>query len=294
MEDNILKDLFGDQEGVISESAQNLILEAFNKKVNEVTTERVDLALEAMDKDHTSMLQTLVEKYENKILVEKKELEELIDEEHAQAVKETFDKVDENRASKIVQVKEHYETLLNEKVSNQVDVLVEGVDSFLNAFLDKHVPTDLIAEAAKKDYSQELIKKISKLVTLDEEVSDDIRNGMIDAKKTIEEQKSEIVNLRRKNILAEKTAKLPTLEKNFMLESLKDKDVAYIERNFDYVKTLFGKKEEVVEEQTSTQNVDRKPVVIEESTNGNDEKEVTVNSAMAGWTNSVVGKSFYD
>ena len=295
MENKLFKDLFGEQEGVISESAQSLVMEAFNTKVAEevekVSNERVELALESMDKEHTQLLQQVSEKYERKILDVKKTLEESIDEEHANAVEETFAKLDEDRTNKMIQVKEHYEGLLSESVSTQVDTLVEGIDKYLDSFLDKHIPTELMAEATKKDYSQELIKKISKLVTLDESVSDDIRDGMIDAKSKIDAQEKEILTLKRDNLIAEKTAKLPALEKAFMVESLQNKDLEFINRNFDYTRTLFEKSQ--TENVTPTShNVDRKPIVIEESNNGDEERGGKVNSAMAGWASLVTSSNW--
>lgn len=292
MEDKFFKDVFGDQEGVLSESAQGLVLEAFNKKVDELTTERVDLALEAQDIEHKDMLQVIVEKYQNKIDTEKTQLTEQIDTDHAKIVEDTFAKLESDRVAKMVQVKDHYETQLNEGVSTHVTTLVEGVDAYLDTFLDKHIPADLIKESAKKDYSKDLLKKISKIVTIDESVSTDIREGMIDANKTITEQAQEIEDLKRENLLSEKLTNLPILEQRFIRESFKGKTVEHIGRNFDYARTLFS--EGVAAQQTSSQNVDRPIEVVLESTEVSEEREVKANSAMAGWANSVANTGIYD
>jgi hypothetical protein len=287
MEDKFFKDVFGDQEGVLSESAQGLVLEAFNKKVDELTTERVDLALEAQDIEHKDMLQIIVEKYENKIDNEKLQLTEQIDTDHAKIVEDTFAKLDTDRVNKIVQVKEHYEKQLDEGVSTHVNTLIEGIDSYLNTFLDKHIPADII-----KDYSKDLLKKISKIVTIDESVSTDIREGMVDANKTITEQKLEIEDLKREKLLSEKLTNLPILEQTFIRESFKGKTVDHIGRNFDFARTLFS--EGVSTQQTSSQNVDRPTEVVLESTKVSEEREVTINPAMAGWVSKVANTGIYD
>ena len=246
-----------------------------------------------MDKEHTKLLQTLVEKYETKISNVAEEVEARIDEEHAVAVEEAFNKLDKDRSEKLVQVKEHYEGLLVEKVAEHVNVIVEGLDAFLDAFLDEHIPSDIVEEAARKNHSDDLLKQISKMVTLNESVTDEVRDGMLEAKNTIEEQAKTIDKLKRDKFLAEKTAKLPTLEKNYILEAFEGKPLEFIERQFDYVKTLSQKQEEKVIPESS-QNVDRPSVVIEESQEKSEEREVKVPSAMAGWANSVANKGFYD
>jgi len=292
MDDKFFKDVFGDQEGVLSESAQGMIQEAFDKKVDELVGERVELALEAQDIEHKDMLQVIVEKYEGKLATDKKQLEEQIDSEHARIVEETFEKLEADRASKIVQVKDYYEGQLNESVASHVETLVECIDKYLDTFLDKHIPTDVVEEAARKDYSRDLLKKISRIVTIDESVTTDIREGMIDANKTITEQTKVIEDLQREKLLSEKVSKLPLLEQRFIRESFKGKSADHIERNFEYVQKLFS--EGASAQQTSSQNVDRPIKVLQESAKVSEEGEVKASSALAGWANTVANNGIYD
>ncbi len=297
---DILTSLFGDEEGVLSESSQATLTEAIDAKVNELVTEKIDLALESQDTKHTNMLQTLVEKYEVRQKDSLKSLEEKLDKEHSEVVLETFAKVDEDRTEKLVQLKEHYETLLNEKVKESSDHLVEGLDKYIDMWLDEHIPTDIIQEAAKKDYSQELLSKISNLVGVNESVTDDIREGMRDAHRTIEEQRTIIDKLNKDSYIAHRITDLPIMEQQYIVENFKDEkyDLDFVERNFDYVRTLFSKNEDapvrvVQESRTSSKNVDQQPTtILKESVKNVDEKEA-LHPAMAGWVNRAKGQNVY-
>lgn len=287
----MFKDLFGEQEGVLSESTQKTILEAFNSKVDEVVEERVQLATEEIDKRHTGMLQQLVEKHEEKLKSELRTLEESIDEDHTNKVKEVFSKLEEDRTRKMEQVVEHYENLLSEEVSKECDVLVESVDKFLDNWLDEKVPTKFIKEAAKKDYSQSLLKKISNLVGINESVDNDVREGLKDAKLLIDKQQKVIDNLRKENFLKEKTAKLPISERNQILESFADYDYEFTKRNFEFQKRQILKESEKsnFDKDRFSKNVDRDrgQDLINESTAPSLDKEEGPHPALAVWANTL-------
>lgn len=291
MNKDILKGLFGDQEGVLSESVQQQITEAFNAQVDE----KVNLALDIRDKENTTMLQEVVEKYEDKIKTELTSLEEKIDEEHATITEEAFAVVEKDRAAKMVQVKEHYEGLLNEGVEKQTKVIVEGLDKYLDTFLEQHVPKEVIAEAAKRDRNTELLNKITKIVSIDKTVTEDVRKGVADANNVIEEQASKIEKLQMKEFLQEKTKNLPVLEQRFIVENLCHQTLDYAERNFDYVRQLFSKKQSNVlkEQKTTANNIDRQTAVLEESTDQKVVEEAKPNAAMAVWVNKSMTNQFY-
>lgn len=292
--ENLLKDLFGNEEGVLSESAQKTITEKFES----VVEERVTLATEAMDKKHTLMLQQVVEQH-NKIL--KNELEaqaEQIDEDHTAKLKDAFQKLDEDRTRKIERVVEHYEGLLNESVKNESNILVEAFDKFLDDWLEEKVPTKYIEEAAKKDYSQDLLRKISTIVGINESVDADVREGMKDANKLIKEQADIIDKLKKERFLAEKTANLPVLEKEAILEGFADKSFNFVERNFDFFLKQKQKDVEktVVSEQTSTKtlNVDRKVVTESKGDKQPSGKVEAAPSVLTEWARLAGGSGIFN
>lgn len=300
MDKDFLKSLFGDQEGVLSESAQTQLTEAIKTKVDEVAEERVKLAEEAIDKSHSEMLQQLVENYETKIKTEKETLEESLDITHAEKVKEAFTKLDESYASKLTKVSKHYDCLLNEGVKEQTSTVVEAIDSFLDNWLDEKVPTKFIEEAAKKDYSQELLKKISNLVGYNETVNEDVRDAMKDAQALIERQKSTIDKLEKDSFLKEHTENLPVLERQTILESFSDEkyDFDFVKRNFEFKqKQILNEKQTpstFAKEKTSAQNVDRpKPQVITEGRQV--DKEEVSNSVVTGFAKQLAtGSGIYN
>lgn len=282
--EKLFENLFGDQEGVFSESTQKSIMEAFDAKVLEVAEERTTLATEAIDKKHSIMLQQLVENHNTKLKSELKNLEESIDADHTDKVEKLFVKLDEDRAHKIQEVKDYYEGLLNESVKNESDVLVEAVDKFLDTWLEEKVPTQFIEEAAKKDYSQDLLKKISNLVGINESVDADVRAGLVDARNLIDRQSKIIDDLKKDKFLRESTENLPVLEKQQILESFKDHDFEFTERNFGFQQKQISKGQEdsarVVQEKTSSQNVDQPQVLSEQVVV---DKEEEPKSVLAGW-----------
>jgi hypothetical protein len=282
--EKLFESLFSDQEGVFSESTQKSIMEAFDAKVLVVAEERSILATEAMDKSHTIMLQQLVESHNTKLKTELKSLEESIDTEHTEKVENLFVKLDEDRAHKLQGVKDYYEGLLNESVKTESDVLVEAVDKFLDTWLEEKVPTEFLEEAAKKDYSQDLLKKISNLVGINESVDSDIREGLTDARNLIDRQSKIIDDLKKDNFLRESTNKLPVLEKQQIMESFEGHDFEFTKRNFSFQQKQISKDKEasdrVVQEQTSSQNVDQSRVLNEQV--GVD-KEEEPKSVLAGW-----------
>lgn len=300
MDKDFLKSLFGDQEGVLSESAQTQLTEAIKTKVDEVAEERVKLAEEAIDKSHSEMLQQLVENYETKIKTEKETLEESLDITHAEKVKEAFTKLDESYASKLTKVSKHYDGLLNEGVKEQTSTVVEAIDTFLDNWLDEKVPTKFIEEAAKKDYSQELLKKISNLVGYNETVNEDVRDAMKDAQALIERQKSTIDKLEKDSFLKEHTENLPVLERQTILESFSDEkyDFDFVKRNFEFKqKQILNEKQTpstFAKEKTSAQNVDRpKPQVITEGRQV--DKEEVSNSVVTGFAKQLAtGSGIYN
>jgi len=294
MDKDILTELFTKQGDALTESAQATIIEAIDNKVNQLVEERVEIALEQQDKANTEMLQQVVEKYEKLIKEEKNKAVTQLDEKHATLTKEAFDLVEADRTKKLIQVKEHYEQLLAETVKDEVETIAKAIDVFLENFIDQHIPQEIFTEAAERDHSKELLAKISRLITFDKTVTEDVKHKLNETSAIIEEQRKELEKFKLKEFLREKTKNLPVLERKFIIESLKGHDVEYAKRNFDYIKTLFGKtsNKKVVSEKTSYTNIDRPTVVVEEATRVVGE-EAEPKTAMAVWVqNAMTNKPF--
>jgi len=285
MSKNILKQLLSDTDSVLTESAQQQITEAVTARVDELVEERLDIALSKQDEENTAMLQQVVEKYEATIKSEKEKALKQLDEDHAHMTKEAFDKIEQDRTKKLIQVKEHYERLLEKTVRQEMDVLSKSIDVFIENFIDDQIPKEIFQEAARQDHSTELLKKISRLVTFDTAVTDEVKSTITESTKTIEEQAKRIEMFELKEFLREQTKNLPSLERKYIVESLKGHNVEYAKRNLAFIRKMFSSNssKRVVAEKTSYNNIDRTVQVVEESTKKPVDEEAKPNSAMAVW-----------
>jgi len=295
MDKDILKGLFGDKEGVLAESAQKQILESIEAKVDSLVEERVEIALEAQDKSNVKMLQQVVEKYEAKMKKERTQTATKLDEEHATKAMEAFKVVEEDRTNKLIQVKKHYEALLETKVREEMTVISNTIDTFLENFIDSKIPSEIFEETAQRDHSTELLGKISRLITLDKTVSTDVKGQILESQATIKEQAEQLQKFELRDFVREATKNIPKLERQFIIENLKGHDVDYAKRNIDYLRTIFSKQQTkpVVTENTSYTNIDREQQVVEESTKSVFDEEALPTTAMAVWVeNAMTNKPF--
>lgn len=293
MED-ILEKIFGDGKGQLNEDVQNQLTELIKEKAIELSNdsslieEKVNLALESQSQEHFELLSQINEKFEE----EKNNIIEEYDSTAADKVKKTFDAVEAEREKSLTQVVEHYETKLQSDVNQQRDLVIEGVDKYFDKWLDEKVPHDLIKESARKDYSEELLGKISNLVGYHNTVDEDIRAGVEDAANQIKQLREENNKLKTEKFITESVKGLPNGQAKFITESLSGKDYDYVKRNLSYTKTLFEKKEEeqVITEQRKSIPVVKKqnnnPQLISENTQKVGGEEVS-NPAMAGWINAL-------
>jgi len=290
MED-IIKQLLSGQEGVLSESAQTQLSEAIATKVDELATEKTEIALQEQDEDHFQKLQKLIEHHEIDKTSALTKLEESIDEQYTVRAKEVFEKLDKNYTEKLVQVKEHYESQINNDIGSEVKNLSESLDMFLESHLDKIIPDDL----------QELLGKISNIIPT-KDLTSDTRDAIVEAKEIIDKQNLVIEGFQKKEFLEENTKHLPIEQKKFVLKNLlkEGNDLDFVKRNLSYVTELFTKKEEdqarVVVEKSSPTVVNQK-TVLNESVDSKavlDGKRAETNPVMAGWVNDVkkAGKIF--
>ena len=85
-----------------------------------------------------------------------------------------------------------------------------------------------------------------------------IKDAIVDGKKQIQESNAQkvklhehnqqltgkVLELQREKLLSEKTSHLPEAKKNYITKVLGDKDIEFINENFEYTLTMFEKTEE--------------------------------------------------
>ena len=294
---NILSEQFKD---LITDETLNVIEEAFNQAVEEKSQEKIQLEVEnatqklneefedkltntvgQIDEDHTNKLRKLVE---------------AIDMDHSAKLQKLVKGIDQKHTSMLSQVKEQYETHLNEEAKNFQEKIVEEVSNYLDLYIDKNIPTQQVAEAVKNIKASQQLAQIRQIVGLTEEFIDsEVKEALVDGKKTIDSLRNELNEALKENmdlaqrsnraesfiVLEQKTQDMPSGKKQFVNKLLANKTPEYIKENFQYVVEMFEResqtevddvKETVRNQFIKTPQVDR-PEMIEEKKQFNNEIE---------------------
>lgn len=310
---SILSEQFKD---IISEETLNTIEEAFQQAVDEKANQRVELATEdlktKLDEQYTEKLQTLVEKIDEDHTAKAKKLIEAIDTDHAVKLQKLISSIDKKHTDMLKQVVEKYETDLQEEAKTFQTRLVEEISNYLDLYLDKVVPTQQISEAVENIKAAKQLNQIRQIVGITEEfVDSEIKEALIDGKKTIDSLRNELGSVIKENaqlsekvdkaeafiLLEQKTSEMPSAKKAYINKLLKNKAPQYIEENFSYVVEMFDKeaeatinqaKEEVEQEIITSAKVDRPQIIEEEAqfTNNEIERE-PLSEGVSGYLNEM-------
>lgn len=248
-----------------------LIESTVNKKVQDRVTLEIESALNLMNEDHGAKLNNLIAK---------------IDEDHTAKVKKVVEHLNKTAVGKLKVLKEKYDNLLKKTAISHRDALVESVDSYLDAYLDKNIPIAHIQEAANNRYVQNVLKEVREVLSVDPAViKENVKKGIIDGKQQIDKLTKENAELKKAKLIAEgrkflieKTSKLPAAQAKFVRERLENKDPKFIAENFKYVVDMYDRQDNkarrsTLNENTTKHNIDRNRVsgeiIKENAENGN-------------------------
>jgi len=231
---------------VLNEDSLKQIETVFTEAVDKKSEDRANIATEAalakQDDEHSAKLEQLLES---------------IDKDHTKKLNKVVEAVDADRARKLKNVVRRFQTALNEEATGLKDTVVESVSDYLDSYIEESVPTASIEEATKNKRAYNLLKDMRKMLSVDMVLANEsIREAVQDGKKTIEESREAIGKLNTSNTdLAtelQKTKKELFIEKrigqfdekksNFIRKTFTDKDLSFIEENFDYTVNMFDKK----------------------------------------------------
>ena len=280
---DILKEAFKDS---ITDETLKQIDEAFNTAVEQKTEERVALAVEAAqdadDEENIKLFQEAVSK---------------IDKTHAKQMTELLQKQAEIHDIRVSKIKSSYTKQMNEDAKKFKDNLLETIALFIEQEIDKHIPEQLIREAADNIQSKELVKKLREVLAIDQAMSDKIVKGTIAEAKEVMKAKTEEANklITEKNVEAQKiaqeleqtkkekeetekrlvleqyTQKFDGRKKTFILEQFKDKNLSYIKENVPFVSRQYDafvqERREKILNEAKTKSVTRKLDTPEEILN---------------------------
>lgn len=261
---DILKEAAGD---LLTEDTLTSIEVAFNEAVEAKLEDRVQLhvekALLEMDEEHATKLESLLE---------------AIDTDHTAKLHKVLGAVNENHTLKLKKVARRYQRALVNEAQNFKSQIVDNISNYLDMYLEQAIPAEDIQAAVKNKKALAKIDEMRNFLGVDLAVGKDaIRTAIVDGKRQIEESRvesgqlveentklqDELVDLKRTTLLESKTKGLPEVKRNYIGKVLGDKDLKFIEENFDYTLKMFERTEEErlesVKKQASRQkvNVDR-------------------------------------
>ena len=231
---------------VLTEDSLKQIETVFNETVDKKTEVKAkiaaDAALATQDAEHSKKLEELLE---------------AIDKDHTKKLNKVVEAVDHDRTRKLKNVVRRYRQSINEEATSLKDTVVASVSDYLDSYIDEVIPTKTIEEATTNKRAYALLSDIRKMLSVDMVLaSDSIREAVKDGKDTITGQKKELNELTEShNVVSEelegikkdlylekKLVGLDEKKMNFARKTFKDKDLAFIEENFEYTVNIFDKK----------------------------------------------------
>ena len=257
---------------VLTEESLEQVETVFNEAVDKKAEERAQIATEAalatQDEEHSKKLEQLLE---------------AVDADHTQKLKKVVGAVDNDRARKLKNVIRRYQQTVNEEASSLKDTVVESVSDYLDSYIEEAIPTKTVEEATKNKRAFTLLSDLRKMLSVDMALaSDSIREAVKDGKDTIEAQRrelnelteshntvsEELEGLKKALYLEKKLVGLDEKQSNFVRKTFEDKDLTFIEENFEYTVNIFDKKAQesldILKEEAMTENKTKEAKVVQE------------------------------
>lgn len=256
---------------IISDDLAKKITDMFNEAVSRQVDSRVGLEVEnelaKMDESHADMLQKLMDS---------------MDRDHTAKMKSLLEAMDRNYSKKLVTVAEKYEKELHESaVALQKDV-TNKISTFLEMYLDKTFPKEMLIEACNNSRAVQQLAKIREVAGMDASFIDtsvkeairEAHDKMETLGKQVAERDEAIRKLNEAHRISEaqlmlerKCAGLTPEKREFIKSRFAGKSANDIEANFDYVVEMFNRDERdrresqrlrsVNESKTVTAKIDR-------------------------------------
>jgi len=240
---DILKEAAKD---VLTEETLQAIEQAFTEQLDAKAEERskiaVDAALNEQDEKYATKLEALLE---------------AIDKDHCRKLKKVVESLDTDRINKLKQIIKKYQGELTTEASKLRDTVVESVSDYLDSYIDEAIPAASIQEAVDNKKALGILESFRKTLGVDLALANEtIREGVVDGKKRLDdasnrvtdltEQRdalaSELVELKKSILLAEKTKSFDEKKTAFINKTFSGKDLEFIQENFDYAAKMFDKK----------------------------------------------------
>ena len=272
---DVLKEAAGD---ILTEDVLEQIETIFNESVEQRVALQVEKALVEQDESHAQKLEKLLE---------------AIDADHTAKLEKIVEAIDQNHSQKLSAVVKKYESAVGGDADEFKNTLVESISTYLDEFLEEHIPTESVEQAVKNKKALTVLEGLRKDLAVNFALSKDyIKDAIEDGKQQLDESAAQTAQLSEENsqlgarvrqleshiLLTEKTADLPEEKAKYIYRVLSEKSTDFINENFDYTLKLFDRTEEEKLEQykkqaeTKAESVDR-PVITEQTNTKQDTTE---------------------
>jgi len=224
------------------EQIETVFTEAVNTKAEERAQITTEAALATQDDEHSVKLEQLLES---------------IDKDHTKKLNRVVEAVDKDRTRKLKNVIRRYQTAINEEATGLKDTVVESVSNYLDSYIEESVPTASIDKATTNKRAFDLLKDMRKMLSVDMVLANEsIREAVQDGKRTIDESRNVVKGLTTSNtelatelqqtkkdlFIEKRIGQFDEKKSNFIRKTFTDRDLSFIEENFDYTVNMFDKK----------------------------------------------------
>jgi hypothetical protein len=238
-----------------------LIEQTVEKTVNDRLVLETEAKLLEMDEDHADKFRQMLE---------------AIDRDHTAKVEMVVEAINKDHANKFLTLRNLYEQQLKKTAINHRDQFVESINEFLDIYVEQHLPTEMVEEAAKNKYYAKILSEAKEILGVDEKYTrNNIREAIKDGKNQMDQLVRENSELRRsklveesRRLVAEKTANMPADMAKFVRARFANKAPDFIRENYKYVVEMYERKEQnekrsALNDGKTNFNVDRKRVADE-------------------------------
>lgn len=232
---------------IINDALADKITLMFNEAVDKQVDARIGIAveseLEKMDDSHAEMLQKLMEN---------------MDRDHTQKMKTLIEAMDKNYSQKLITVAEKYENEMKVSAKELKESMTKRISDFLELYLEKTFPKDMLVEACNNARATHLLAKIRDVVGLDatyinssvKEAIKEAHNRITELEESVKEKEDRIRVLHEQTdaskaqlMLEHKTAGLAPEKRDYIKSRFAGKSAKDIEANFDFVLEMYNKTE---------------------------------------------------
>jgi hypothetical protein len=234
---NELKTIFEKVDSdILSEDVLKSLTSLIEGKISQKVEERSTLEVE-------NALKLQLEKFEKAsgVVIQR------IDEDHLGKIRQVVEHLNKSHTDKLIQIKEGYEKIIKETAVSNRDSIVEGINDFIDMYIEQNLPREQIAEAARNQFAMKQIDEARRILGIDDKfIKNNVKEALVDGKRQVDKLIKENTDLKRhriveesNNILSKKVSNLPANVAKFVRSRLEGKSPEFIKENFQYVIDLY-------------------------------------------------------